>query len=254
MAAIPLPLREIERSPSPAAKERDGSGPFGPFTNNHTHSGSNRRATQPVLNDWPRLVLHVGLLMYCIANIRANNTYSYILYSYYLVLASSGAFSVERCLWISSTRLSKSDRMAPRTSSLGSLLIRSTIYPDYFHALLIIQVSIFQYPTLNPYKQSYIGSIGEKRILLNSVSMMVLSTGMVYARTQSTLDFPLSSRSFLHNGANYGCLQTIAVICLMKSRTQHLATLTMIHLQRRPIATLPGTWTTKRHREEVDRR
>lgn len=236
------------------AKERDGSGPFGPFTNNHTHSGSNRRATQPVLNDWPRLVLHVRPLLYCIASICANNTYSYILYSYYLVLASSEAFSVEHCRWISSTQPSKPGRMAPRTSSQGGLPIRSTIYPDYFHALPIIRVSIFQYPTLNPFKQLYIGYIGEKRILLNSVSMMVLSTGMVYARTQSTLDFPQSSRSFLHNGANYGCLQTIAVICLMKIRILHLATLTMIHLQRRPIATLPGTWTTKRHLEEVDRR
>ncbi|KAF8735833.1 hypothetical protein AX14_001409 [Amanita brunnescens Koide BX004] len=56
---IPLPPQEIERSPSPVASERDGSGLFGRFTNNHIHSGSNRRATQPVLNDWPRLVLHL---------------------------------------------------------------------------------------------------------------------------------------------------------------------------------------------------
>ena len=172
------------------ASERDGSGLFGRFTNNHIHSGSNRRATQPVLNDWPRLVLHVCPFMCCIANVRAYNAYSYILYSYYLVLASSGAFSAEHCRWISSTQLSKPGRMAHRISSLGSLPIRSTIYPDYFHVLPIIQVSIFQYPTLNPFKQSYIGSIGAKRISLNSVSMMVLSSGMVYARTQITLVFP----------------------------------------------------------------
>ncbi|KAM6500414.1 hypothetical protein JOM56_003428 [Amanita muscaria] len=55
---IPLPFRASERSPSPSPVERDNSIPVGPFTN-HTPSGPNRRATQPALNDWPRLVLHL---------------------------------------------------------------------------------------------------------------------------------------------------------------------------------------------------
>jgi len=54
---IPLPHHPRERSPSPA--ECDGPIPLGPFTTYHTPSGSNRRATQPALNDWPRLVLHL---------------------------------------------------------------------------------------------------------------------------------------------------------------------------------------------------
>ncbi len=142
--------------------------------------------------------------------------------------------------------------MAPRTSSLDNLPIRSTIYPDYFHALQNIPVSIFRYPTRNPSKQSYIGSIGAKQIILNNVFMMVLSSGMVYARTQITLAFPSSSRSFLDNGANCGCLKTTPLIHLTKNQT--LATLMKIQLLRRLIATLPGTWTTKRHGKEGDRR
>ena len=172
------------------ANESDGSGPFGPFTNNHTPSGSNRRATQPVLNDRPRLVLHVRPPMNNVGSVRANDFHSYILYSYYLVLASLGLFSAVHCRWTSSIQLNKPGGMAPRTSSLDNLPIRSTIYPDSFHALQITPVFIFQYPTRNPSKQSYIGSIGAKQIILNNVFMTVLSSGMVYARTQITLVFP----------------------------------------------------------------
>ncbi|KAF8623475.1 hypothetical protein AX15_006259 [Amanita polypyramis BW_CC] len=51
---ITIPL--YDQSTSPAC---EGSGSFGPFHHYHPPSGSNRRATQPILNHWPRLVLHL---------------------------------------------------------------------------------------------------------------------------------------------------------------------------------------------------
>ncbi|KAF8636553.1 hypothetical protein AX17_003365 [Amanita inopinata Kibby_2008] len=56
---IPLPLSEDECTQSSIASECHEPHTFVPFSSRHVHSGSNRRATQPALNDWPRAVLHL---------------------------------------------------------------------------------------------------------------------------------------------------------------------------------------------------
>ncbi|PFH54240.1 hypothetical protein AMATHDRAFT_72745 [Amanita thiersii Skay4041] len=56
---IPLPLSDGEYVRLSLANQGDDSSPFGPFTTQHTRSASKRRATQPLLNDWPRVTLHL---------------------------------------------------------------------------------------------------------------------------------------------------------------------------------------------------